>query len=174
MKTIGKAKHWQIFGFLFCIGGIQKLLDGLVIFGTLDKVISDLFYILFLAANIGWVLLTGLSLNSRLADPNKKGIRFMVGAGVLFVIVPAVYRLSVTEEAALGISINTTWFFAVFAYVILSLLLICGFTAKTLKRLETRNDVDINDYFSDIFLILFWPIGIWFVQPRINKQFESR
>jgi hypothetical protein len=173
MKTIVKARHWQIFGLLIGIGCIQQLLDTLVIIGNLDKVISDVFYILFLATNIGWVLTTGISLNTRLECPNKTGLRIFIGTGLLLIIIPSIFRLSVTEDGVLDTVNSNTVFFGVFAYVISSLLFICGFTAKTLKRLETKNHIDINDYFSDIFLILFWPIGIWFIQPRVNRQFED-
>jgi hypothetical protein len=46
----------------------------------------------------------------------------------------------------------------------------CALTAaKTLKSLETGEEADVNDYFGDAFLFLVPEVGIWFLQPRINK-----
>ena len=59
-------------------------------------------------------------------------------------------------------------------YFIASLAIIFSYPAKTIKRLETKGEIDINDYFGDIFRLLFWPIGIWTIQPRINKLIDDK
>jgi hypothetical protein len=45
------------------------------------------------------------------------------------------------------------------------------FVAKTMKSVEMQKTVTFNDYAGEFFLIWFFPIGIWFLQPRINKIF---
>jgi len=43
------------------------------------------------------------------------------------------------------------------------------FTTKSFKMLELNRKVKYSDY-GDFFLgILFFPIGIWFIQPKLNK-----
>lgn len=50
----------------------------------------------------------------------------------------------------------------------------CGyFNAKALKAVETKKPVTFSDYVGEFFLIWFFPIGIWIIQPRINKIFED-
>lgn len=43
------------------------------------------------------------------------------------------------------------------------------FAAKTLKSAELHRKAKISEYLGDIFLIGFFPLGIWELQPRIQK-----
>jgi hypothetical protein len=43
------------------------------------------------------------------------------------------------------------------------------FNAKALKAVEWQKKVTLSDYVGDFFLIWFFPIGLWFIQPRINN-----
>ena len=43
------------------------------------------------------------------------------------------------------------------------------FTAKTLKSAELQREAHFSDYIGDFFLFWFFPVGIWFLQPRINR-----
>jgi hypothetical protein len=54
-------------------------------------------------------------------------------------------------------------------YVFYALLYYISFPARTLKSIENGKKADFGEYFGDFFLIVFLPIGIWFLQPRINK-----
>ena len=51
----------------------------------------------------------------------------------------------------------------------LSILFIIGFTTRTLCVTEFRRKVGVKDCFSTFCEILFFPIGIWFLQPRVRK-----
>lgn len=43
------------------------------------------------------------------------------------------------------------------------------FIAKTIKTVELQHVVKFDDFIGEFFLIWFYPIGIWFIQPKINK-----
>ena len=43
------------------------------------------------------------------------------------------------------------------------------FAAKTLKSAELKKEAKISEYLGEFFLIWFYPIGIWILQPRIHK-----
>jgi len=43
------------------------------------------------------------------------------------------------------------------------------FAAKTLKSAELKKEAKISEYLGDFFLICFFSIGIWILQPRIHK-----
>ncbi|OCX52831.1 hypothetical protein BEL04_00420 [Mucilaginibacter sp. PPCGB 2223] len=47
------------------------------------------------------------------------------------------------------------------------------FVAKTLKTAEVQKEVEFSDFAAEFFLIWFYPIGIWFIQPRINKLIQE-
>ncbi|WP_207432578.1 hypothetical protein [Sabulibacter ruber] len=59
-----------------------------------------------------------------------------------------------------------------FFYVFFAFLYYQAFPVKVLKSVETRKEASLGDYFSDFILILFLSIGIWVLQPRINKVLE--
>lgn len=47
------------------------------------------------------------------------------------------------------------------------------FNAKALKTVEWQNTVTFSDFAGEFFLIWFFPIGVWIIQPRINKLFDT-
>lgn len=58
-------------------------------------------------------------------------------------------------------------------YLMYALVQFMFFPVKTLKTIETGKPATFGEYFWDFILFVpFSPIGIWFVQPRINKIAE--
>jgi hypothetical protein len=47
------------------------------------------------------------------------------------------------------------------------------FIAKTIKTVELQREVKFSDFVAEFFLIWFYPIGVWILQPRINAFVES-
>jgi hypothetical protein len=46
------------------------------------------------------------------------------------------------------------------------------FNAKVLKAVELQKPVTFSEFAGEFFLIWFFPIGIWIIQPRLNKLFD--
>ncbi len=44
------------------------------------------------------------------------------------------------------------------------------FVARTLKIVELQREVAFSDFMAEFFLIWFYPIGVWIIQPRINEM----
>ena len=47
------------------------------------------------------------------------------------------------------------------------------FVAKTIKTVELQREVQFSDFVGEFFLIWFYAIGIWILQPKINKMMEE-
>jgi hypothetical protein len=47
------------------------------------------------------------------------------------------------------------------------------FIAKTIKTIELQKEVRFSDFIGEFFMIWFYPVGIWIIQPRINKIYED-
>ena len=47
------------------------------------------------------------------------------------------------------------------------------FVAKTFKTVELQREVKFSDFTGEFFMIWFYPIGIWIVQPKINKMIKE-
>ena len=169
MDKIVKASRLQIFGLFFGLAIVSGLVDMAVPVGLLPAIMSDLLYVIILTLNIGWILVTG-----RLLEAKKYGVltrrtyKMFFVVGILLIVITSIGRLfSLADEIMSSPTIETVFV----VYGLTSIFWIATFTAKTLKSNETNEEIDINDYFGDIFLIVFWPIGVWTIQPRLNKIF---
>lgn len=43
------------------------------------------------------------------------------------------------------------------------------FAAKTIKTVELKRNVGFGDFVGEFFLLWFYIIGIWIIQPKVNK-----
>jgi hypothetical protein len=48
-----------------------------------------------------------------------------------------------------------------------------NFVAKKIKTAELQCNVTFSDYIAEFFLVWFHFIGVWILQPRINKMLEN-
>lgn len=174
MRTIVKAKHWQIFGILFGITILQKTIDIEVMTGDVNEIFSDISFIIFYMTTIGWILFTGVAVNKNQETDKKLNFKIPTITGLLLLISVITFRFSMTiDETFEFMNDRTSITVGFILYGLASLIIVCSYTAKTLKLNETKDEVDINDYFNYILGFLFWPIGIWFIQPRVNRLFQT-
>jgi len=47
------------------------------------------------------------------------------------------------------------------------------FVAKLLKCVELQKEVSLSDFIGEFVLVWILPIGVWFIQPRINQIYEE-
>ena len=47
------------------------------------------------------------------------------------------------------------------------------FVSKTLKTVELQREVKFGDFVGEFFMVWFFPIGIWMIQPKVNKMIEA-
>jgi len=45
------------------------------------------------------------------------------------------------------------------------------FVAKTIKTAELQRKVGFGDFVGEFFLLWFYFIGVWIVQPKVNKLY---
>jgi hypothetical protein len=43
------------------------------------------------------------------------------------------------------------------------------FVSKTIKTAELQREVSFSDYAGEFFMLWFYPIGVWFIQPKVNE-----
>ena len=47
------------------------------------------------------------------------------------------------------------------------------FVSKTFKTIELQRKVEFSDFAGEFLMLWFYPIGIWIIQPKINKMIEK-
>jgi len=195
-KTFLKAKHWQLFilaygaiiiFYLFYIDPIipkttfGESQDPELVLESFESMLNQFKYIPFIMMSyvliyFGWLWSVAIGLGHKIPE----NLKLKTGRFKLFFIVPILYipivmgfavylfkEISVTESipnlSMLGLII-LLHFFSIFC-----IFYCIYFSAKTIKIAETQDGVTGDDFIGEFFLIWFFPVGIWLLQPRINK-----
>jgi len=172
-----RAKHWQIFLLLFGIGyvgGSAAMLLPLVTARSPEELLKislpfGLVIVLFMLCLVAWLWSMGSFLNS-IGQPTS---RLRLGFFRFALLYPAVYIIIFinffgTTRPALLALIFPLHFFAMFC-----LFYDLYFVSKSLALVETGKLVSFYDYAGSFFLLTFFPIGVWFIQPRINRLYAQ-
>jgi hypothetical protein len=181
MKIFLRLKHWQLFilivglPFLYQIINISAFIitrELTIIFKLFPLIIGLMVLILF-----SWFYTLGVNLRPLLPDSVKMNLfRFK-----LFLFIPTVYILFFCFLMFIVFSIPAPeYVFGIF-FLILPLHLFSMFcifyclyfVSKTLKSVQLQRPITFNDYAGEFFMLWFFFIGVWFIQPRINKLFKN-
>jgi hypothetical protein len=63
---------------------------------------------------------------------------------------------------------------AVSAILLISLSFICAVPGKQLKSIELKRNAGIWEYVPEAFQFFIWPLGVLWLQPRINRVLERK
>jgi len=173
-----RAKHWQIFiafaavcliSSIVAAGSDLPKVRSLSDVGKADLLNLGLTMVIMLLL-IGWFWSMGLFLNSIVKPQLKLGTKFL-GFALIFpaAYVPVFFAVFFTANAALLVLILPFHFLAMYC-------LFYGlyFVSKSLVMAETGKQATFYDYAGPFFLIWFFPIGVWFTQPRINRLYAEQ
>ena len=181
MAKLLTLKHWQLFILLFGLP-IMIQITGIaaVISGKPPAIIIFSFpfvMILFIGVYLGWIYALATRLNGKL--PENAGMK--LSKFKLFLSVPLVY-ICLICLFMFGL-MNNMWhvpgspakIFAIILPVhlfsIFCIFYCLYFTAKSLKTVELQRPVSFSDFAGEFVLIWFFPIGVWVIQPRVNRLF---
>ena len=171
-----RAKHWQIFVLMWGAYFIGTMaLVGSVPEGPVENplkvgLFTEAAMLPFIACSMGWLWSMGFFLFSISEGSLKLNINYFRFA----VIFPTLYLL-----AGLPFFLSRNHIVENFIIPIHLLAMICFFYAlyfvsKSLVMAEKGEVVTRNDYTLTLFLLFFSLIGIWLIQPRINRLYALR
>jgi hypothetical protein len=176
-----RAKHWQIFLLLFgiaVVGDVAAISSSISAtarspedfgkVGLLFGVVMVLFMFCFLA----WLW----SMASFLSSIVQPALRLKMGFFRFALIYPVVY-FPLFMVLFQSIILNPLLFAVIFPlhlFAMFCMFYLLYFVSKSLVLAETSKPASFYDYAGPFFLIWFFPIGVWFAQPRINRLYEER
>jgi len=189
-----KAKHWQLFSMLIGLPLLGYAITFALFFGyatttnDLDATTLKSFAIIIPCVALivmyvlfGWFWSIAIGLQTKV--PNT--VKMKVKKFKIFFFIPLIYILSVlTFMALFGLSdfelnsdLNSVLPVGLLAVMLpLHFLSIFGifyslyFVAKTYKTVELQREVIFSDFAGEFFMIWFYFIGIWIIQPKINEM----
>jgi hypothetical protein len=164
MNFILRLKHWQVF---------LALIVGLFVSSFNIEDNPTLTTILLLAGMtiyFSWMLFVGHGLYQLVPDKIELNYNlFIINSFVWLTAYIAIMIISDGEGMSFtGLSALPGF------YVFYAFLHFIMFPVRTLKSIEKGRKADIGECIGDFFLVVFLPIGIWFLQPRINKVTEGQ
>ena len=159
MKQLLTAKHWQVFIFMMLSGAIGNIrIEGDPTFSALMPMIGALLYTVY-PLSIGYLMQSYLP---RKIVLNHNLFLFNV---VIWIIVYAAVMILTDGQGMVFSGLAAI----PILYVFYAILHTFSFPARTLKSIELGKKASVSEYIGDVFLMIFLPVGIWFLQPRINK-----
>jgi hypothetical protein len=192
-----KAKHWQLFILTFGIPIFFQIIMMVIMFSNLatnsnpdpEKMFkylkfSPIILVLFMGIFFGWFWSVAIGLQKKV--PEK--VTMKVKKFKIFFFIPMFYMLcymifmSYTMNGLInsGSEPNSGLLGGIFAIIIplhlfsmFCIFYTLYFVAKTFKTVELQREVKFSDFAGEFFLIWFYPIGVWIIQPKINKFIEE-
>jgi len=200
MNLFLRAKHWQLFLLTF---GIPMVLYIIVMAGIFSNIMHhpnqppdprEIFgyfklfpfiMVLFTGTLLGWEYSVAVGLQKIVPAHIKMKVTkfktfFFIPVTYLSLIVIFIFVILTTNFSHTGAADFGPLFFIPFLIIIpihlfsMFCLFYClYFVAKTLKTVELQREVSFNDFIAEFFLTWFFPIGVWILQPRINKMIKE-
>ncbi len=191
MNLFLKAKHWQLFLLMVAIPVMLQMYLMISVFEKIEvapntnpEVISNLLniiqltIILYVGVFFGWFWSIAIGLQKKI--PSE--IVMKVEKFKIFFFFPLCYMLILLFyiiEMPVGIN-NTefgTWIVAIIVpvhlFAMFCMFYMLYFVAKTIKTAELGRVTKFEDFVVEFFLLWFYIIGIWIIQPRVNKLIRT-
>ena len=171
-----RAKHWQVFvlmwgayfvGTMALVGSIP---EGPVENSLKVGLFSEAVMFPFIVCFMGWLW----SMGSFLFSISEPSLKLNIHVFRFAIIFPTLYVLTALP---LFLSRNSTVEAIILPLHLLAmfcLIYVCYFDSKSLVIAEKGEAVTFNDYALSLLLVFFSLIGIWLIQPRINRLYAGR
>lgn len=157
MRWLNRLKHWHVFIVLFACPMVVSIVD--VPGPTIEKSISNL---------VSFTLYT-LWLWSVGYQANRSGL----GLGGILLALCLLTMISSFAIATIFLIIDNKLFRDLFTILMFAFLPISAFLAGRLLNQAEGQGRNSWGWFSLGLLLIIYPIGLWIIQPRINRLTDS-
>lgn len=189
-----KAKHWQLFLVLF---GLPLVIEVTMMSNLLlnidngENISSQpsmsymawfpIMMILFMGGFFGWLWSIAMGLKDKIpANVNMAPRKFKV-----FFFYPLCYLMFLmlfmaglfNGLTASGFKLGNWFIFIIIPMHLFGMF--CMFytmyyIAKTLKTVELQREVKFGEFIGEFFLLWFYIIGLWIIQPKVNRLVQAK
>ncbi len=157
-----KLKHWQIF-LIWIVGTIQMFVF----------IKSDLWFLsfgLYIGVLLMWIYSIGNVLNKN-SDLQKR----MNLWWIIYVLSLIPYAINFRSSMTHSNNQIETWIIGPSGIIgLFAIIKILIYTARTLKRAETNKEFKTIDLISEMFFLFSTILGVWVLQPRLNKLITEK
>ena len=169
MRLFVKAKHWQLFIVLFgCM-----IAPSFFIFESAIPFAFEAFTIIFMLGFFGWLWPVGSECNKRTPVELQKSPLPVLFGLVYAALYAVVFSILLAPEPGDIESSNMAYILPFHLGAMACIFYSLGYTAKRLVTLQRGQKVGFFEYSGPFFMFWFFPLGIWFIQPKVNSLLGS-
>jgi hypothetical protein len=171
-----RTKHWQIFLLLFgmfCVAGFVSFTEARTLSAKSLGIAGLLFWAVLGLAQLllaVWLWSLGSFLTS-IAPPT---LRLSLGMFRFAIIYTPVYLFAFNAFFGGFRPLLIAFVFPLHLLAMFCLVYSFYFVSKSLVSAEWGEPVSFSSYAGTLFLIWFFPIGVWIVQPRVNRLYADK
>jgi hypothetical protein len=163
MERLLKLKHWQVFIYLIIVPAFFPEGEA-AIYYQITWGLLFLFWIIKIDEALYLRLPNGVNLNFDLLI-----INLLVSAVYLMVIFLTVGGYEITDKNYQDYGWKVWIYVPMHIYCFFSFFYAIRFTAKAIVSIENNRNMHFSYYGTYMAGLFFFPIGIWWIQPRINS-----
>ena|SRR5215472_7975100 len=161
-----QAKHWQIFLLLVAAPTVAQVAapERINDFGTGGFILFAVIAVSLLCL-LAWFGSMGLFFRSIVTPELRMGTQFFRFSLVYPLVFVPIFFFPGIPEAVIGplqLACTVCLFYLMY------------FVSRSLVLAETGKPVSFYEYAGAFFLLWFFPIGVWFVQPKVNRLYAER
>jgi hypothetical protein len=156
MKIFLTLKHWQLF-----LIWILSTVACLILDETPLSIFATIIYFSLLTT---WVFSIGKIINDKPTNRNKVE-NYNENTWVLcYLLTVVIFFVLWKTEKSSGISTLVLFGLGAFSGIKLA-----NFSAKVLRQFEEKKELSFRNYLLEFLLIMYMVVGVWFLQPRLNR-----
>lgn len=176
MKQLLRLRHWQVF--LISWGLLTTFFICLIIQPDIIMYYLPIWILMFLIGIINsfvwvWIIVTALIPTIALAvRPKNKlfKICFWIPAiYVSYIVGFLLFNLFVRKVESLNAELEMKFLIGLGLISIACIIYGLFFAARTIKTAELQRNLKAYEYLPEFVLMILAPIGLWIIQPRLNK-----
>lgn len=181
MKAIAnfflRAKNWQIFLLLLVIPTIAEF-TALGAIPTRIRSWHDFgpgalsfigVMVLYLLCFLAWFGSMGLFFDSLVKPEFRMQTQFFRFSLVYPAVYMSIFFLMIILDGGFP-----SWIVPLHLACMLCVFYLLYFVSKNLVLAETSKTASFYEYAGPFFLLWFFPVGVWFIQPKVNRLFAER
>ena len=171
MNLLLKAKHWQLFSLII---GPQILVN--MMHNNVGNFLEVFSKILNIGIVLSWLWTVGVALvRNHQLDFKYYWFKISFFWLAFYFSYSSFINLNIYISEIDGEWIVKEWaLWLPHLLFMISAIYCFGFCGRIIKTIELSRVATLRQYFGYGFLILLFPIGIWFLQPKLNRMIENR
>ena len=175
MDFILRLKNWQLFLIIFILPWVIAI--GLTLIFKFDNIggrtTLGIYTVIYYAIFIVWNYKVIKTFNKTKLILKPKQIKRLDWLLIIFCFY-AVFLIFQTNLYLEGNVLTRILSQIIILFSIYTFIFLVFCTAKTLKGLQLKNDIRTSDIIIEMFVIFYFPVGVWWLQKKVNRLFIEK